>query len=85
MNSIEKCFVAVSKVLENLPASWVDLTTLRLNTYNEEQGKSDFLEQLQAQLLTSDYTAKTLEQLPTAYDYNRLGHQLSCVFGMAFG
>ena len=79
MNSIEKCFDAVSKVLENLPVSWVELTTHRLNTYNEEQGKSEFLEQLQAQLLTSDYTAKTLEKLPTAYDYNRLGHQLSCI------
>ncbi|MCJ8273977.1 MAG: hypothetical protein MJK04_31825, partial [Psychrosphaera sp.] len=79
MNSIEKCFDAVSKVLENLPASWVDLTTHRLDVYNEAQAKSQFLEQLQALLLSTDLSAATLEALPTAYDYIRLGHQLSSI------
>jgi cystathionine beta-lyase/cystathionine gamma-synthase len=79
LNSIAKCFDAVSKVLENLPASWVDLTTHRLDVYNEAQAKSQFLEQLQALLLSTDLSAATLEALPTAYDYIRLGHQLSSI------
>ncbi len=79
MNSIEKCFDTVRKILENLPESWVELTTHRLDIYNEEQAKSQFLEQLKAQLLSGDFSAKTLEELPTAYDYIRLGHQLSSI------
>ncbi len=79
LNSIEKCFDAVRKVLENLPASWVDLTTHRLDIYNEAQAKSQFLEQLQALLLSTELSAATLEALPTAYDYIRLGHQLSSI------
>jgi cystathionine beta-lyase/cystathionine gamma-synthase len=76
VNSIEKCFNTVSKVLENLPQSWVNLTTHRLDVYNEAQAKSQFLEQLQS---LSNFNTKALEALPTAYDYIRLGHQLSSI------
>ena len=69
----------VKKILENLPKSWVDLTTHRLDIYDEEQAKSQFLEQLLALLLSGDYSTKSLEELPTAYDYIRLGHQLSSI------
>ena len=79
MNSTASCFNTVRKVLENLPVSWVELTTHRLDIYDEEQAKSQFLEQLQALQATMDYSAKTLEALPSAYDYIRLGHQLSSV------
>jgi len=79
LNSTASCFNTVRKVLENLPVSWVELTTHRLDIYDEEQAKSQFLEQLQALQATMDYSAKTLEALPSAYDYIRLGHQLSSV------
>jgi cystathionine beta-lyase/cystathionine gamma-synthase len=55
----------------------VELTTHRLDIYNEPQAKSEFLDELKKLLLSGDYSSNTLEQLPTAYDYIRLGHQLS--------
>lgn len=69
----------VEKVLENMPADWLNLTTHRLDIYNEEQAKSQFLEQLEV-LYRNNVTDKTaLNELPTAYDYIRLGHPLSCL------
>lgn len=79
LNSIEKCFKAVRQVLANLPTGWVELTTHRLDIYNEEQAKFEFLASLKALQESGDYSKDTLEQLPTAYDYIRLGHQLSCI------
>ena len=84
MNSTESCFRTVSNILNNLPASWVELTTHRLDIYDEEQAKSQFLEQLheltsEAEQATLNLDANRLEALPTAYDYTRLGHPLSCV------
>lgn len=79
MNSIDEKFETVEKILENLPKSWIDLTTHRLDIYDEERAKSQFLEQLLARQLSGDYSAKSLEELPTAYDYIRLGHQLSSI------
>lgn len=79
MNSIAACFNTVRKILDNLPAGWVELTTHRLDIYDEEQAKSQFLHQLHALTSATDYDAKALEALPTAYDYTRLGHPLSCV------
>ncbi len=55
----------------------MDLTTHRLDIYNEPQAKSEFLDELKKLLANGDYTTADLEQLPTAYDYIRLGHQLS--------
>ncbi|MFT4929249.1 MAG: cystathionine beta-lyase/cystathionine gamma-synthase [Phenylobacterium sp.] len=79
MNSIEKCFDTVSKILGNLPTNWVSLTTHRLDIYDEAQAKSQFLQQLTALQLSANIDEKALQQLPTAYDYIRLGHPLSCV------
>ena len=79
MDSIDICFDTIKKILKNLPKSWVELTTHRLDIYNEAQAKSQFLEQLKALVLADDYTANNLEALPTAYDYIRLGHQLSSI------
>ncbi|OED37991.1 cystathionine beta-synthase [Chromatiales bacterium (ex Bugula neritina AB1)] len=73
------CFSTVRKILDNLPASWVELTTHRLDIYDEEQAKSQFLQQLEVLADTPDYDVKALEALPTAYDYTRLGHPLSCI------
>jgi cystathionine beta-lyase/cystathionine gamma-synthase len=79
LNSVAACFNTVRKILDNLPPSWVELTTHRLDVYDEEQAKSQFLAQLHALQSTPDYSVETLEALPTAYDYVRLGHQLSSV------
>ncbi len=79
MNSIESCFSTVRQILNNLPAGWVEMTTHRLDIYDEAQAKSQFLAHLHALTSTPDYDATSLEALPTAYDYTRLGHPLSCV------
>lgn len=62
-----------------MPKGWVELTTHRLDIYDEEHAKSHFLHELQNMLSTGDYSSKQLDSLPTAYDYIRLGHQLSSV------
>ena len=77
MNSIEQSFELVKNILENLPKSWLELTTHRLDIYDEQQAKSQFLQALTANQQAGNYSTETLEQLPTAYDYVRLGHQLS--------
>ena len=75
----------IRAVLENMPKDWLSLTTHRLDIYDEKLAKVQFLEQFVA--LFNDNNAKTpaLSALPTAYDYIRLGHPLSCVleWGMA--
>src|SRR5210317_936226 len=69
----------IKNVLNNVPNDWIKLTTHRLDIYNEELAKSEFLdgfEKLYNQGLTSK---EALSNLPTAYDYIRLGHPLSSV------
>ena len=69
----------IHTVLKNMPNDWLTLTTHRLDIYNEEKAKTDFLEQFQELYESKNITKDTLEQLPTAYDYIRLGHPLSSV------
>jgi cystathionine beta-lyase/cystathionine gamma-synthase len=69
----------IKEVLENMPQGWLTTTTHRLDIYNEALAKTEFLEQLEALYLQSDASKTALDQLPTAYDYIRLGHPLSCV------
>ncbi len=67
-------------VIENMPSDWLGLTTHRLDTYNEELAKVEFLQKFEAADKTS---GKELSELPTAFDYIRLGHPLSCVLEWA--
>ncbi|WP_236641987.1 cystathionine beta-synthase [Dokdonia sinensis] len=69
----------IDKVLENMPSEWLGLTTHRLDIYNEEKAKVQFLDQFQALYEANVYEKSAFNQLPTAYDYIRLGHPLSCV------
>lgn len=62
-----------------MPADWLKLTTHRLDIYNEEQAKYQFLEQFESLSKLDDIRLTDLSELPTAYDYIRLGHPLSCV------
>lgn len=77
LNSIKPLLESVKTLLTKIPQSWIDLTTHRLDIYNEAQAKSAFLVELKKILVQGEYSSKTLELLPTAYDYIRLGHQLS--------
>ena len=69
----------IKEVLKNTPQDWLNLTTHRLDVYNEKAAKTQFLEQFETLFQTHNSEALALQQLPTAYDYIRLGHPLSCV------
>ena len=69
----------IKKVLENMPNDWLSITTHRLDIYNENLAKTEFLDQFQELYNANNFDAKALNELPTAYDYIRLGHPLSCV------
>ena len=66
------------EVLKNIPTDWLNLTTHRLDIYDEKAAKTQFLEQFETLFKTQNSDASALQQLPTAYDYIRLGHPLSC-------
>ena len=66
-------------VLKNLPNDWLSLTTHRLDIYDERQAKSQFLERFELLLEKNNLETSTLNNLPTAFDYIRLGHPLSCI------
>lgn len=69
----------IKNVLENMPAGWLSTTTHRLDIYDEELAKTEFLEQFETLYNDDNFTSSALNHLPTAYDYIRLGHPLSCV------
>ena len=73
----------LKNVLENMPDGWLSTTTHRLDIYDEKLAKTEFLEQFK--LLCNKNIADTsaLDDLPTAYDYIRLGHPLSCILEWA--
>ncbi len=69
----------LKNVLENMPSGWLTITTHRLDIYDEELAKTQFLDQFEALFQENNYQQSALNNLPTAYDYIRLGHPLSCV------
>lgn len=69
----------IEQVIENMPADWLKLTTHRLDIYDESQAKFQFLERFEAMYEAGDADEAALSELPTAYDYIRLGHPLSSV------
>ncbi|MFD1096259.1 cystathionine beta-synthase [Salegentibacter chungangensis] len=71
--------VYIEKVLKNLPADWLKLTTHRLDIYNESLAKTEFLEKFEELYLSDNAEKAALSELPTAFDYIRLGHPLSTV------
>lgn len=77
LNSVEPFLNSIRDLLTSIPKSWVELTTHRLDIYNEPQAKSEFLVELKKLIEKGGYSSEELEELPTAYDYIRLGHQLS--------
>ena len=73
----------IKKVLENKPTDWLSLTTHRLDIYDESQAKTQFIDQFTTLYKNNVYDKITLQALPTAYDYIRLGHPLSCILEWA--
>ncbi len=70
----------IENLIENLPTDWLRLTTHRLDIYNEKFAKVEFLEKFEG---TDPKDKEALASLPTAFDYIRLGHPLSCVLEWA--
>ena len=69
----------ITDVLENMPNDWLSLTTHRLDIYDEKLAKTQFLEQFENLYKNNNSEASALIALPTAFDYIRLGHPLSCM------
>lgn len=69
----------IKDVLEHMPAGWLRLTTHRLDIYDEALAKSHFLKEFEGLFNTKNSAISALQELPTAYDYIRLGHPLSCI------
>lgn len=69
----------IKEVVKNRPKGWVEITTHRLDIYEEKLAKTQFLDQFENLYATNNSETSALNELPTAYDYIRLGHPLSCV------
>lgn len=69
----------IKDVLENMPTDWLSLTTHRLDIYDESLAKTQFLVEFENLFQANNTSTSALSKLPTAYDYIRLGHPLSCV------
>jgi cystathionine beta-lyase/cystathionine gamma-synthase len=78
-----KMLIYVKNVLENMPSDWLNLTTHRLDIYDEKLAKTEFLDQFERLFSANNVTTAALNELRTAYDYIRLGHPLSCVLEWA--
>ncbi len=75
----------IKKIIPNLPSDWLELTTHRLDIYDESRAKILFLEQFENLFLNDNIQTEALAALPTAYDYIRLGHPLSSILEWAMG
>jgi len=73
----------IEHVLKNMPEGWLKLTTHRLDIYDEKLAKTKFLNAFENLYQTKNSDATSLKELPTAYDYIRLGHPLSCILEWA--
>ena len=69
----------IKEVLENMPNGWLSTTTHRLDIYDEKLAKTQFIERFESLYKNNIASTNALSELPTAYDYIRLGHPLSCV------
>jgi cystathionine beta-lyase/cystathionine gamma-synthase len=68
-----------------MPLDWLNLTTHRLDVYEESKAKTQFIDQFSELYNSESIHNDSLQKLPTAFDYIRLGHPLSCVLEWAIG
>ena len=73
----------IKSVLKNMPTDWLNLTTHRLDIYNEALAKTEFITELEELYQSNNSDVLALNSLPTAYDYIRLGHPLSSILEWA--
>ena len=73
----------IKEVLENMPSGWLNLTTHRLDIYDESLAKTHFLNEFETLFNDNNSDSSALSELPTAFDYIRLGHPLSCMLEWA--
>jgi len=73
----------IKDVVENMPTDWLNLTTHRLDIYDEKLAKTQFLDQFENLFNDNNSEVAALNELRTAYDYIRLGHPLSCILEWA--
>ena len=69
----------IKDTLINMPSSWLNLTTHRLDIFDEKLAKTQFLEKFEILFNNNNSESLAIDELPTAYDYIRLGHPLSCL------
>lgn len=62
-----------------MPSDWLQLTTHRLDIYDEALAKTQFLEEFENLFSENNCSSTALSALPSAYDYIRLGHPLSSI------
>jgi len=74
-----KMLAYIKDVLNHIPTDWLNLTTHRLDIYDEELAKTQFVEQFENLFSNNNFSSSALTELPTAFDYIRLGHPLSCL------
>ncbi len=75
----------ITDVLKNMPSDWLKLTTHRLDIYDESLAKTQFLNEFEELYKNNISDTAALSKLPTAYDYIRLGHPLSCIIEWGIG
>ena len=75
----DQLFDSLTRLLKNIPNDWLRLTTHRLDIYDESRAKTEFIERFEELVDRNNMDATELAELPTAYDYIRLGHPLSSV------
>ena len=75
----KKILAFLKNVLTNMPKTWLNLTTHRLDIYDEKQAKTQFIAKFESLFNQNNSSESALIELPTAYDYIRLGHPLSCI------
>ncbi|WP_107038172.1 PLP-dependent aminotransferase family protein [Brumimicrobium mesophilum] len=81
----EKMQNYITDVLKNMPSDWLKLTTHRLDIYDESLAKTQFLNEFEELYKNNISDTAALSKLPTAYDYIRLGHPLSCIIEWGIG
>jgi cystathionine beta-lyase/cystathionine gamma-synthase len=75
----DKVLKYCKEVVQKIPSDWLKLTTHRLDIYDESLAKTQFIEQFENLYNDNNSETSALKELPTAFDYIRLGHPLSCI------
>ena len=78
-----KMLLYIKDVIAKMPTGWLNLTTHRLDIYDEKLAKTQFIEQFERLFTENNSDTSALDELRTAYDYIRLGHPLSCILEWA--